>query len=197
MTDQNPIELLQNDWQRAIDSDDANHNICTLATSENNQAHARVLILRDITENGLLLFTNASSPKWQQLGNSDGYEILLYWPSLDLQYRIRGGWSEYPRQQLEGAWHNKSYEAKMLDMFYQSHPEGAVIPGREYLLEKVAELKAQYPRSGEIPFPEQAKGIYFKADRIEYYRLSTTDRLHHRYLYQLSQGQWEMQTLSP
>jgi len=197
LIDNDPIAQLQQDWQQAKDQGDANNNICILSTTDDSQAHARVLVLRDIQKQGLLIFTHASSPKWQQLENNSGYEVLLYWPTLDLQYRIQGKWDEHARDQLQTAWANKPYEAKLLDVLYQTHPESSEIPDRKFLEEKVAELKMQYPQSEDIPFPDSARGIWLQPQRIEYYRLSTADRLHHRYLYKKHQGEWGVKTLCP
>ncbi len=195
--DKDPIARLQQDWQRAKSQDDANNNICILSTTDDSQAHARVLVLRDIAQQGLLIFTHASSPKWAQLKNGSAYEVLLYWPTLDLQYRIQGTWQEHAREQLQKAWSNKPYEAKLLDLLYQIHPESSEIPDRKFLEEKVAELKARYPQSADIPFPDSARGIWLQPQRIEYYRLSTADRLHHRYLYEKAQDKWTFKTLCP
>lgn len=192
-----PVALLQQDWQRAKDQGDANNNICILTTTDGGQAHARVLVLRDIAAQGLLIFSHASSPKWQQLQNNSGYEVLLYWPTLDLQYRIQGDWEEHSRDLLLKAWSNKPYEAKLLDVLYQAHPESSEIPNRKFLEEKVAELKTLYPQSEDIPFPDSARGIWLLPKQIEYYRLSTADRLHHRYLYEKHKDGWTLKTLCP
>ncbi|MDB3856041.1 pyridoxamine 5'-phosphate oxidase family protein [Halieaceae bacterium] len=197
MIDNDPIARLQQDWQKAKIEGDANSNICILSTTDGGQTHARVLVLRDIQKQGLLIFTHASSPKWQQLENNSGYEVLLYWPTLELQYRIQGSWKKQLREPLQKAWSNKPYEAKLLDLLYQTHPESSEIPDRKFLEEKVAELKMRYPQSEDMPFPDSARGVWLLPKRIEYYRLSTVDRLHHRYLYEKNQNQWTVKTLCP
>ena len=92
---------------------------------------------------------------------------------------------------------NKPYEAKLLDLFYKEYPQSSEIIDRNFLLEKIAKLKKDHPQSDKIPFPDTARGIWLKPYRIEYYRLSMEDRLHHRYLYEKSQNEWTVKTLSP
>jgi pyridoxamine 5'-phosphate oxidase len=193
----NPIEKMQLDWQRATEQRDSNANVCMLATTRNDQTSVRVLVLREISERGLLIFINSSSPKWSQTEEVKGYEVLLYWPLLGLQYRVQGDWQEYGSQQLEQDWRKKPYEAKLLDMFYQQHKQSSVVPSREYIKQEIVRLTAQYPNAADIPFPSSAKGIYLKPHRIEYWRLSPQDRLHHRYLYEIEKGNWRLQTLVP
>ena len=68
--------------------------VCVLATvDENGIPQARTLVLRDIAE-GLAIYINASSPKWQQC--QDMVAIQTWWPSVQVQYRMHPCLSEFP-----------------------------------------------------------------------------------------------------
>lgn len=195
----NPIEIFKENWEKAKSKDDANANYCSLATlSESDHLSIRTLVLRKVTEDSFLIFINNTSSKWQDLVYSKHFEILVFWPSLMQQYRIRGTYSEMDIDELKIHWEQKPYDSKIIDHYYTEYfPQSSVIESREFLLKGIEELKVRYPSEADIPFPENAKGVSIKASYLEVWHGSISDRLHYRNLYILSEGVWSKQTLVP
>jgi len=195
----NPIDIFRENWGKAKSLKDANAPFCSLATaSSTGQASVRILVLRGVSDRAFTLFINDSSPKWQDVQNSRQCELLVFWPSLMQQYRIRGDVSEVPVETMRMHWGQKPYETKILDHFYAEHQcQSGVVESREVLLQGIDTLKARYPKHTDVPFPGNAKGVSVKASYIEIWHGSDTDRLHHRTLYLLKDGVWERQTLVP
>ena len=74
----NPLLRFQEDRRRAREAEDPMAAVCVLATVDKNGVpQARTLVLRDIAE-GLAIYINASSPKWQQC--QDIVVIQTWWP---------------------------------------------------------------------------------------------------------------------
>jgi pyridoxine/pyridoxamine 5'-phosphate oxidase len=194
-----PIEIIRENWKQAKSLGDANADFCTFATaSENGQACLRTLVLRDITGESLVVFVNNTSPKWEQLEYSDKMEVLLFWPSLMQQYRIRGDLEVMPKEIIRQHWCKKPYESKIIDNFYSAYqPQSSTVESRESLLEDINKLKNDYPEPDDVPFPENAEGVIVRANYIETWHGSATDRIHDRCLYTLEDGQWEKATLVP
>jgi len=95
-------------------------------------------------------------------------------------------------------WARKPYDAKIIDLYYsECQPQSSVVVSRERLVSDINALKQQYPRDSDIAFPEIAKGIAIKANYVEVWHNSATDRLHERNLYRLSNGEWQQRTLVP
>lgn len=195
----NPIEIFKENWENAKSLDDANANYCSLATiSATGQSAIRTLVLRKVTEYSFVVFMNDTSSKWQDLLYSKQLEILVFWPSLMQQYRIRGFYSEVAVDEIKAHWKQKTYDSKIIDHYYtEYHPQSSVIESREVLLKGIEELKVRYPTEADIPFPENAKGVSIKASYIEVWHGSISNRLHHRNLYLLSEGVWGKQVLVP
>ncbi len=195
----NPIAVFKQTWLEAKELKDASASYCTLATiSSSHQASVRTLVLREVNDDSFSLFVNETSPKWQDLTNSKKIEILVFWPSLMQQYRIRGNVSELSRSVMEAHWRKKPYGAKIIDHFYaQKQPQSSVIGSRELLLQGIDELKQKYPSGEEIPYPNNARGISLQATYIEHWKNSPADRIHKRHEYRLTEGNWKEFILVP
>lgn len=195
----NPIETFADNWKEAKLLRDANAPFCSLATvSSTGQASIRTLVLREVTEDSFVLFISNTSPKWDQLEHSKQFELLVFWPSLMQQYRIRGEYSELSARTMASHWAKKPYDSKILDHYYIGvQPQSSLIDSRDALISGIDSLKKRYPSSKDVPFPESAKGVSIKATYIETWHSSAVDRLHERHLYLLSEGQWVQQVLVP
>ena len=201
-----PIEQIKNNWEKAKASKDGNANYCSLATvSDKGDVSIRTLVLRKITTDSFVIFINDTSPKWAQLEYSKSFELLIFWPSLMQQYRVRGEYSSLPNEVMKEHWSHKPYDSKILDHYYQQyHSQTSVIESRESLNHEIEALKNTYPTESDIPFPENVKGVSIKASYIEAWSSSNTSSpnrtqmgLHERYLYVLSKGKWTQEVLVP
>ena len=195
----NPIEIFADNWKEAKLLRDSNAPFCSLATvSSTGQASIRTLVLREVTEDSFVLFISNTSHKWDQLEHSKQFELLVFWPSLMQQYRIRGEYSDLSARTMASHWAKKPYDSKILDHYYIGvQPQSSLIDSREALISGIDSLKKRYPSSKDVPFPESAKGVSIKATYIETWHSSAVDRLHERHLYLLSGGQWVQQVLVP
>ncbi len=195
----NPINFFNDNWTKARSNGDANANYCFLATvSSAGKASVRTLVLREVTDDSFVIFINSSSPKWQQLQQTKQLELLVFWPTLMQQYRIGGQYSEISAQLMQKHWAKKPYNTKIIDHYYNEHElQTNTIESREALLTGIAKLKTRYPTDGDIPFPDNARGISIEASYIEIWQGSAPDQFHDRELYRFSEGVWHQQFLVP
>ncbi len=193
----NPISIFLENWDKARAANDPNASFCVLGTvSTLGEISLRTVVLRYVQNGAFVLFVNNTGPKWKDLEATSEYEILIFWPSLMQQYRVRGSLGEISEEEMRVHWENKPYSSKLLDHFYCDYfAQSSVIDSRELLLSGMAELKRKFPE--EVPFPDSAKGLSLEANRIEVWHGSPEDRLHHRHLYSLVDGSWEQATLVP
>lgn len=195
----NPIAIFKENWQQAQSLNDASADYCSLATvSESGQVSIRTLVLREVTEDSFVIFINSTSPKWEQLEHSKQIELLVFWPTLMQQYRVRGEVGQVSTETMKTHWAKKPYESKILDHYYtEYHPQTTAIDSRETLLSGIGQLKSNFPAEADIPFPQDAKGVAIKATYVEAWRGSNADRLHERELYLFIDGQWQRNILVP
>jgi pyridoxamine 5'-phosphate oxidase len=165
----------------------------TLATvSSDGQPSARMVLLKQVDQNGFVFFTNYRSAKAEQMEANPRAALVFFWPQLERQVRVEGSVSktsveescEYfqtrPRESQIGAWASAQSE---------------VIAGREVLEQRAQELETLY-RDREIDCPEFWGGYRLKPESIEFWK-GRIGRLHDRILYQRSADGWAISRLAP
>ncbi len=192
--DRDPIKQFQAWFDDAIAAKLSLPEAMNLATATpEGRPSSRVVLLKQVDENGFVFFTNYHSAKAQQLESNPYAALVFYWVQLDRQVRIEGKVertsvaesAEYfqtrPRESQIGAW---------------ASPQSNVIPGRHVLEERVKELE-EYYRDREIECPGHWGGYRLRPDRIEFWK-NRVGRLHDRILYERgSDGAWTIKRLAP
>lgn len=154
---------------------------------------SRVVLLKDITNEGFVFFTNYHSRKARELTDNPRASLCFYWQEIDQQVRIEGTvtkislydseqyFATRPRLSQLGAWVSD-----------QSQP----LRSRQVLLERIAELEQKYAER-EIPRPSFWGGYVVRPTAIEFW-INGEFRLHDRFLYTLQDtGKWYLERLNP
>jgi pyridoxamine 5'-phosphate oxidase len=165
----------------------------TLATATpDGKPSARMVLLKQVDEDGFVFYTNYHSAKAEQLDANPYAALVFYWPTLDRQVRVEGSvvktspeeslayFKTRPRESQIGAWASAQSE---------------VISSRDVLERRAKELEAQYC-DREIDCPEHWGGYRLTPERIEFWK-SRIGRLHDRILYQRTGHGWTVTRLAP
>ena len=151
----------------------------------------RMVLLKDITTDAFVFYTNAESRKGQELAANPHAALCLHWKSLRRQVRIEGAITEVSAQQADAYFHSRSHQSQIGAIASeQSRP----LADRTTLEAHAAELAQRYP--GEVPRPPHWTGFAVHAEVIEFWR-DGADRLHDRMLYERAQQGWSRQRLYP
>lgn len=194
----NPIASIKADRTEARKVQDANADVCFLAlASATGAASVRTLVLRDIRERAFLLFINSSSPKWHLLNDGANYELLLWYPSQQKQYRVQGTTSMLEPEEVKSNWFRRPRGSKQLDYVYKEFaPQSSEISNREILVDEITRIKQVYKPDDMLP-PDEATGVELTANRIEMLDLNREDRIHDRRLFSYDNDTWEQRFLIP
>jgi pyridoxine/pyridoxamine 5'-phosphate oxidase len=178
-------------------------HVCVLATvDQQGRPQARTLVLRNVDHNGsprLALFINANSPKWAELANSNSACVQVYWPSVELQYRMQVQTEALDPKVVAASWQFRPDAPKKMDWLYQQQAQSTAVADRAQLLKQLDQLATPEP----LVAPEAAKGLLIQVTEIERLDLTQSNGVHDRTLYTLrQQGQegqreWYKQTLVP
>lgn len=189
----NPWEQLHSDRSAATQASDACANLCYLATVDAaGSPQVRTLVLRDLGDGGLGLFINKTSPKWDQL--DAGVSVLVYLPSLSLQYRIQANLEPIAKSTVDQSWMLRPDTPKRLDWLYQSYQAQSTVVADQATL--LSELDAQIPDTPEHA-PESAQGLKLVPQQIERLDLNAQGGPHHRQLFKRENDRWQSLTLIP
>lgn len=164
-------------------------NLCVLATVGADHPEARTLVLRDV-EDRLGLFFNSGSPKASEIDRSDAVTILVYLPSLSLQYRLHTTLAAIPATIVHANWQYRPDVPKKMDWLYERHPQSSVIASRQTL---ISQLPTATPESA----PASAIGFYVLPLTVERLNLGQDNGVHDRRRYTLHGEMWREQVLVP
>ena len=188
---QNPIEQFSLWFSQAMEADIIEPSAMSLATSDDSIG-IRTVLLKYYDERGFVFFTNYESKKSKQIHNNPQAAILFPWLALERQVKIIGSvekitklesfkyFSSRPKDSQLGAW---------------SSQQSSKISSRSVLAEQFASMKKKFS-SGEIPLPDFWGGYRVIPKSIEFWQ-GRENRLHDRFIYELSSGQWTISRLSP
>lgn len=189
-----PLGLLSADRQRARARDDPCANVCTLASVDAaGHPQARTVVLRDV-EGRLAVFGNETSPKWRQLESSASLAVVVWLPTLDVQYRLQCLTRPVSKSTLHASWQLRPEMPKRLDWFYtRVQPQSSAIDSREALQSGVAALHLREP----LKAPRTAAGVFLEPTLIERLDLATEDGIHHRQGFRRHASGWREFVLVP
>lgn len=188
-----PIAQFQAWFKDAIDAKLPLPEAMTLATATpDGKPSARMVLLKQVDDDGFVFFTNYNSAKAAQLDANPFAALVFYWSRLDCQVRVEGSvvrtsaqesrdyFETRPRESQIGAWASAQSE---------------VISSREALEQRAQELEDLY-RDREVDCPEHWGGYRLRPERIEFWK-SRVGRLHDRILYVRDLTGWSISRLAP
>lgn len=174
-----PFRLFSDWLQDATGSEPNDPNAMALATVDpDGMPNVRMVLLKDVDEDGFVFYTNYESAKGGELQASGKAALCFHWKSLRRQIRVRGPiapvsveeadayYDSRPRGSRIGAWASK-----------QSRP----LESRFALEKAVAEYTARYA-VGSIPRPEHWSGFRLAPTEIEFWH-DRKFRLHDRIVF--------------
>ena len=196
MTD--PIQEISQERERAREAADPLTDVCYLVTvASADRAEARALTLRAITDLGVGVLINRTSPKWRQLSRTGTATILIHWPSVRRQYRIWGSIAPMEPERVDAYWGRKSHGSKLLEHYYTNFlPQSNRIASRQEFLAGIESLRIRFSDPDAVPSPQSLVGIYVVPREIETWH-GSEERLHDRRLFLKSDTDWSCSTLVP
>ncbi|MBD3649315.1 MAG: pyridoxamine 5'-phosphate oxidase family protein, partial [Pseudomonadales bacterium] len=164
----NPMDKIRSDRVQARKLDDPNADICYLAlATSGGEPSLRTMVLRSINENRFGVFLNKTSPKWQMLSNEAKYQLLLWYPSMQRQYRIWGDVQTLDDEVVRSNWHRRPLGSKYLDYAYETlGAQSSFIDSREVLVEAINEIRETW-RGKDMQPPEMVAGVALVAKTID------------------------------
>jgi pyridoxamine 5'-phosphate oxidase len=187
----NPIDQFQLWFLQAMEANIVEPSAMSLATSDDSIG-IRTVLLKYFDEKGFVFFTNYESKKSKQIQQNPQAAILFPWLALERQVKIVGKvekitkleslkyFSSRPKNSQLGSWASQ---------------QSSRISSRSVLAEQFTSMKKKFS-SGEIPLPDFWGGYRVVPRSIEFWQ-GRENRLHDRFIYELSDDKWTIGRLSP
>lgn len=188
-----PIALFETWMQQAIAAGVPDPTAMVVGTvDEQGQPYQRIVLLKQVDEQGFVFYTNMGSRKASHLGYNPRISLLFPWHSLERQVHVTGQveklsatevmkyFSSRPKDSQIGAWVSK---------------QSSRISARGLLEAKFLEMKQKFA-NGEVPLPSFWGGFRVHVDSVEFWQ-GGANRLHDRFIYQREQAGWAISRLAP
>ncbi|MFT4600200.1 MAG: pyridoxamine 5'-phosphate oxidase [Arenicella sp.] len=185
--------LFFNEWyQDAHEKNAADPHAVVLSTvDKDGQPSSRIVYMREILEEGFIIYTNYLSKKGGEILKNQKVAGLFYWDVLERQVRVEGEaekidpqisddyFASRPRMSQIGAWASE---------------QSSEIDSRSSLEERVKFFEDKYPN--EVPRPPHWGGYLIKPQYFEFWQ-GRLGRLHDRLCYQKEANSWKQFRIAP
>lgn len=190
----NPFDLFKVWMQQAIKANVSEPNAMSIATvNEFGQPSIRIVLLRDVVENGFTFYTNYQSKKAKDISANPMISLNFFWPQLERQIRIEGKAEKLP-ENVSQQYFAKRPRGSQIGAW--ASPQSTAIESRKWLIDQ-EELFENKFKGVEVPKPQHWGGYLVTVDNFEFWQ-GRENRLHDRFFYQKNKAnQWIFERLAP
>jgi pyridoxamine 5'-phosphate oxidase len=153
---------------------------------------ARTVLLKGLSADGFVFFSNYESRKGAELGANPHCSLLFGWYDLQRQVRIEGAASRIPRAETEAYFASRPRDSQIGAW---ASAQSAVVGSRSELESAYAEVDARYAGS-EVPAPPNWGGYLVTPEVVEFWQ-GRRHRMHDRLRYRRDGREWLTERLAP
>lgn len=176
-----PFELLKTWMDEAIEHNVQEPYAMSLATcGADNKPSVRIVLLREVTDTGIVFYTNYESAKGQDIAENPNAETLFFWHELERQIRISGRVAKIDADKSAAYFQKRPHDSQV--GAWVSQPQSGEVANREVMEERFAQLQSNYPENAPIPTPEFWGGYEIEIEKIEFWQ-GRANRMHDRIVY--------------
>ena len=182
------------DPEEKLEQNDPNA-ICVSSVDTEGMPNGRYVLLKDVSANGFLFYTNLKSQKGKELFGSKKGALTWWSRAQNKSVRVQGSVKQVSDEVANNYWSTRKEDAKISAILSKQSEE---VTSRDQLEAEFTKLKAEYAGK-EIPRPDHWSGVIISPQKIEFWEATDeyTSRLHNRFVFELQNDQWVTKRLYP
>ena len=188
----NPIKQFENWFEFAKTNDVIEPNAMILSTLSKNSINSRTVLLKDITDEGFVFFTNYTSVKGNDIRENDNVSSVFLWKKIEKQVIIKGSASKIEAEDSIKYFNSRPKKSKIAAW---ASLQSTKLNDSNDLAERFKYYENKFENK-EIPYPEFWGGYIIKPLSVEFWQ-GRSSRMHDRILYKKESKNWSICKLYP
>ena len=190
----NPIDLFKNWFKKAEETEINDPNAVALGTTnQKNQPSVRMVLLKKLSNEGFVFYTNFNSKKSSDLKSNQQASMCFHWKSLRRQVRVIGNVQQVTEKEADEYFISRPYKHRISAW---ASAQSEKLESKDIFLKKIKEFEKKYPDQNKVPRPPHWSGWRILPKEIEFW-LSGEGRIHERLNYVNNSGKWIKEILYP
>jgi pyridoxamine 5'-phosphate oxidase len=189
----NPLKQLRLWLDEAISGNEKEPTAMVLSTIDlNGLPESRVVLLKELKDDGLVFYTNYESKKGNQLAQNRNVAVVFFWPESERQVRIKGMAEKIGESESTDYFKSRPIDSQLGAW---ASPQSRVIENRDFLDEKYKYFQ-EYFKTHEIEKPPFWGGYIIRPEYFEFWQ-GRSNRLHDRIEFVPEGESWKINRLAP
>ena len=190
---QEPI-LRTHDWIQEAKEKEVGlpHALNLSSVSPEGQPSSRMVLLKRLSDEGLVFFTDYDGKKGQEIINNNKAALNFWWAKTNKQIRIEGICKKVSNKESDDYFHSRPRGSQISAL---ASKQSETLESYEGLLEKAKQIESDN-EDKDIKRPDRWGGFVLKPNLFEFWT-NQENRLHKRELFTLNEEGWEKSLISP
>ncbi len=189
----NPVTQFRDWFALTEDAGLVDRTAMTLSSVDaRGRPSARIVLLKEIRDEGLVFYTNYESRKGRELIHNPYCALVFWWDRLGQQVRLEGEARKLPAADSDAYFASRPRDSQLGAW---ASPQSQVVESRAFLEQRMARMEREY-QDRAVPRPPHWGGFCVVPHRVEFW-LSRGARMHDRFSYERRGERWRIQRLAP
>lgn len=192
-----PVSMLRRWLGEAMTAEVEEPTAMVLSTvSAEGRPSSRAVLLKGLSSEGLVFYTNYSSRKAEDLAGQPDCALLFPWFALQRQVRVEGRATRLDAERSAAYFARRPRPSQLAAW---ASPQSRVVASRARLEERYAEVEARF-EGREVPLPPFWGGYLVAPETVEFWQ-GRPGRMHDRLRYRRvrtdPRSEWQVERLAP
>lgn len=189
----NPFKQLRLWLDEAISGKEKEPTAMVLSTVDSmGFPESRVVLLKELKDDGLFFYTNYESKKGNQLAQNRHVSVVFFWPGHERQVRIKGIAEKMSESESSDYFRSRPIDSQLGAW---ASPQSQIIENREFLEKRYCYFQ-EYFKNEEIEKPPFWGGYIIRPEYFEFWQ-GRSNRLHDRIEFLPEGENWKINRLAP